>query len=126
MNEIDIFFNRFGAPEIRLLDNGRFVSFSGKSLGFWDNGSIYDYRGNHLGWLENGVIRDHYGCIVWFGNNPTDFPLPFLPFKQFVPFRHFVEFEPFRPFKSFPPFRPFKNYSWSNFDIYSFFNLRHE
>jgi len=114
--DIDVIYNRYGEPVLRLLDNGRFVDFNGKSFGFIDGLNLYNYSGQHVGWYENGIMRDHNSFAVGFGEYPTDIPRPFLPFKQFVPFKSFVEFEPFRPFKQFAPFKPFKRFEWSDID----------
>jgi uncharacterized protein YifE (UPF0438 family) len=37
MQAIDVIYNRYGYPELRLLDNGRLVTFGGKSAGFLKN-----------------------------------------------------------------------------------------
>jgi len=111
--EIDVFFDRFGAPKLRMLDNQRLVSVGGKSVGFISGPHLYNYRGQHVGWLEGGIMRDLNGHTVAFGENPADSPRPFLPFKQFKPYPSVVEFEPFRPFRQAPRFKPFKSYGWS-------------
>lgn len=113
MQEVNIFYDRYGAPKLRLLRNDRLVSFSGKSIGFVNGPYLYNYRGQHVGWLEGDIMRDVNGNTVAFGKNPTDTPRPFLPFKQFRPFPAFVEFEPFRPYKQAPRFKPYKRFGWS-------------
>lgn len=115
-NEIDVIYNRFGEPVLRLSDTGRLVGFDGKSVGFLDGINLYNYSGHHVGWYEGGIMRDHDSATIGFGENPTDSPKPFLPFKQFKPFPSFVEFEVHRPFKQYAPFRPFKKYGWSSID----------
>lgn len=119
--EIDVFYNRYGAPMLRLLSNGRVVSFPGKSIGFLIGDNFFNYSGKFVGWLGNGIIRDRVGNCVGFGENANDAPAPFLPFKQFKPFPGFIEFESFRPSTEFVPFRPFKTYAWSNKDPISLF-----
>jgi 4-fold beta flower protein len=117
MNQsIDVIYNRYGEPTLRLLGNGRFVDFDGESIGFLDGQNLYNYDGNHVGWFEKGIMRDHEGACVGFGEYPTDTPVPFLPFKQFIPFASFVESAPFRPFKEFVPFRSFKQFAWSEIE----------
>lgn len=123
MNEIDIIFNRYGEPRLRLLSNGRLVSFSGHSIGFLDGENLYTYKGKHVGWFELGIMRDHSGAVVGFGQNPSDNPMPFLPFKQWIPFRGYVEYEPYRPYKGYAPYRPYKRYSWSELDPVALFEL---
>lgn len=120
--EIDVIYNRFGEPLLRLLKNGRFVGFDGKSYGFLAKSNLYNYQGKHVGWFEKGIVRDHNGLCVGFGENPTDTPRPFTPFKQFKPFRGFVEMEPFRPFKERSPFKPFKKFGWSRIDLIDLFS----
>lgn len=122
MGEIDVLYDRFGVPTFRLLDNGRLVTFRGKSAGFMLNDSLYDYRGRHVGWFSEGIVRDHHGNVVGFGENVSDPAAPFLPFKRFKPFPGFVEFEPFRPFTQFEPFRPFKSFRWSPIPLENLFN----
>jgi hypothetical protein len=122
MQEIDIIYDRYGRPVFRVLDNGRFVTFSGKNMGFLKGDSLYNYVGRHVGWYSNGLVRDHQGNVVGFGQNVTDSIRPFLPFKQFKPFASFVEFESFRPFTQFEPFRPFKRFYWSDIDLDNLFN----
>jgi len=114
--ELDVIYNRYGEPVLRLLNNGRFVNFDGESAGFIDGKNLYNYDGEHVGWFEGGVMRDHEGATVGFGESPTDTPHPFLPFKQLKPFPAFVEFEPFRPFKQFAPFQSFKRFNWSEIE----------
>ncbi len=124
MNEIDVIYNRYGTPVLRLMDNGRILNFNGKNVGFQDDfGNLFSYKGKHVGWLENGIMRDHNGACVGFGQNPTDVPRPFLPFKQFKPFPGFPQFEPFRPFKQFSPFKPFKQFAWSDTEPENLFFL---
>jgi hypothetical protein len=114
--ELDVIYNRYGEPVLRLLADGRFVGFDGSNFGFLDGKNLYDYKGQHRGWFEGGVMRDHSSAVVGFGENATDTPRPFLPFKQFKPFPGFVQFAPFRPYKQFAPFQPFKQYAWSYLD----------
>jgi len=116
VKEIDTIYNRYGKPILRLLENGRFVTFEGLSVGFLDGDNLYNYNGDHVGWYENGIMRDDKGFCVGFGETVTDNMHPFFPFKQFKPFPGFVEFEPFRPFKSLPPFKPLKSFGWSGYD----------
>lgn len=123
MQEIDVIYNKNGKPLLRLLENGRFVSFNGKSIGFLDRENIYDYNGNHRGWYIGGIFRDREGKCVGFGEKVTDHRHPFLPFKQFKPFPGFVEFEPFRPFKGFPPSKPFFSSEWSDDSPLSIFRI---
>jgi len=121
--EIDVIYNRYGEPVLRLLDNGRFVSFDGKSVGFIDGKNLYNYNGKHVGWFENGVMRDLNSATVGFGENPTDIPRPLLPFKQFKPFASFVEFEQYpRPLKQIAFLQPFKKFNWSEVEPLDLFS----
>lgn len=124
--EVDVIYNRYGEPILRLLENGRFVDFDGKSYGFLDTFNLYNYYGQHVGWLENGIMRDHDNACVGFGENPTDSPRPILPFKQFKPFSAFIEFEPSRPFKGFVPFKPFKKFYWAEIEPKNLFSQQYE
>lgn len=120
-NEYDIIYDRFGAVRLRLLKNGRIVTWDGTHIGLLSNNLVYNYSGNHVGWYEGGILRDLNGNTVGFGVNPTDTPRPFLPFKQFLPFRGFIGFEPFVPYLGHPNWKPFKSFGWSNFDPVSLF-----
>jgi hypothetical protein len=121
MNEVDIIFNRYGEPILRLLSNGRLVTFSGQSIGFLDGENLYTYKGKHVGWFELGIVRDHRGAVVGFGLKPTDSTMPFLPYRQWIPYRGYVGYEPYRPYKGYAPYKPFKLYSWSDFDPVTLF-----
>lgn len=121
-NEIDVIYNRYGEPVLRLLDNGRLVGFDGLSVGFLEGVNLYNYRGKHVGWFENGIMRDHDSECVGFGENVMDVPRPLLPFKQFKPFPAFVQFEEFRPFRQMAPFRTVKKYGWSELDPLTLFS----
>ena len=114
--EIDVIYNRYGEPVLRLLNNGRLVGFDGKSFGFLDGINLYNYKGIHVGWLEGGLIRDHKGAVSGFGENPTDTPRPYLPYKQYKPYPAYVEYEPYRPYKQYAPDKPYKQYAWSEYD----------
>lgn len=121
MKILDVIYNRFGYPELRLLENGRFVTFGGKSAGFLRRESIYDYRGRHLGWFENGVLRDHWGNVIGFGESPSDYPSPIFPIKAIKPIASIVEIEQIRPIPQIPPIKPIKSFNWSVFTPISLF-----
>jgi len=121
MRVIDVIYNRYGYPELRLFSNGRLVTFSGKSAGFLENQDAYNYAGRHLGWYENGVLRDHWGDVVGFGEHPTDYPLPILPIKAIKPIPGIVEIERIRPITQIPPIKPIKSFYWSTFTPISLF-----
>ena len=122
MTEIDVLYNRYGQPIFRVLENGRVVTFSGKSVGFVKNNSLYNYSGKHVGWYSNGLVRDHIGQVVAFGGYVTDIYKPFLTYKQYKPYAGFVEYEPFRPYTQFEPHRPYKSYGWSTQNLETLFN----
>ena len=122
MEEADVIYNRFGKPIFRVLSDGRFVTFSGKNVGFMAGDNLYNYRGKHVAWFTEGLIRDHHGNVVGFGERVTDTIRPFLPFKQFKPFPGFIQFPPFRPYLNVEPYRPYKMYSWSSITLEALFN----
>lgn len=111
--EVDVIYNRYGAPVLRLLDSGRLVRFNGKGVGFADGINLYNDSGKHVGWFEKGIMRDHNGAVVGFGESPQDMPHPFLPFRQFKPFPAFVGVESLRPLKQLAPYKPIKKFNWS-------------
>lgn len=120
--EVDVIYNRYGKPILRLLSDGRFVTFLGINLGFLDGDNIYNYKGKHVGWFSEGLIRDHHGHVVGFGEHVTDLTRPFLPFMQYKPYAGYVHYEPYRPYLQYPPYRPYKSYSWSNIPLEEIFN----
>jgi len=123
MQEIDIIYNSFGSPVLRLLSNGRLVDYNGKSIGFIEEDCVYDYNGVHVGWYIDGIFRDHNGCCVGFGNDVQLTPHPLLPIKQICPISGFIEFEPFRPFRGFPPLKPVFFMGWSSYNPISIFKI---
>lgn len=120
-NELDIIYDRFGAAQLRLLKNGRIVTWPGEHIGILKSNQLYNYSGHHVGWYEGGILRDLNGNTVGFGVNPTDAPRPFLPFKQWLPPRGYVGFAPTIPWLGWPNWRPFKSYGWSSYDPISLF-----
>ena len=50
--EIDVVYNRYGEPILRILDNNRIIGFDGKSVGFSDRENLYNYSGRHVGFLK--------------------------------------------------------------------------
>lgn len=115
--ELEVYYNRYWKPLLRHLNDGRLVWFNGKNYFFLDEDAIYTYAWKHVWWLEGWIIRDLSWSVLAFGENVTDSPKPFLPFRQFKPFPSFVEFEPFRPFKEFKKFKPLKNFYWSKYRL---------
>ncbi len=120
--EIDVIYNRLGAPALRLLRNGRLVTFKGKSIGFLIDRDLFDYSGRYVGYFENGVMRDKNSRCVGFGENPTDYPVPFFPFRQYKPYPGYVEYERYRPCAQYVPYKPHKSYAWSDKDPVSLFS----
>lgn len=121
MKEVNVIYNRFGKPVLRLLSDGRLVTFQGKNMGFLVKDNLYNYKGKHVGWFADGLIRDHHGQVVGFGEAVADPIHPFLPFKQFKPFAGHVQYPPYRPYLQYEPYRPFKSYSWSNIPLENLF-----
>lgn len=121
MNEIDTIYNRYGEPRLRLFDNGRFVDFAGRNIGFLDGDNLYNYNGQHVGWYEGGIMRDHDGLCVGFGEVISDSTHPLPPLKQLKPLPGLPQLEPLRPLKSLPPLKPLKSFNWSELDPMSLF-----
>ncbi len=121
MQAVDVIYNRYGRPELRLLQNGRLVTFGGKSAGFLKNQGVYDYSGRHLSWYENGVLRDHWGDAVGFGEHPTDYLSPIFPIKAIKPIPSIVKIEQIRPITQIPPIKPIKSFNWSRLTPISLF-----
>ncbi|MES3031324.1 MAG: hypothetical protein V4697_02825 [Patescibacteria group bacterium] len=121
MKEINVIYNRYGAPVLRLLSDWRLVSFSGKNIGFIKGENLFNYSGEYVGWIQNDVMRDRDGYVVGFGEKPIDYPAPLFPFKQLKPFPGFVELAPLRPLTQHVPLKPLKSFSWSQRDPISLF-----
>lgn len=100
INEIDIIYDRFGEPQIRILKQpgeNRIVRWNGSPLGFMHNDGVFNYAGTRVGTYENGILRDTDGFTVGFGSNPTDEPYPLLPDKQELPPRGYTNHWPAIP-----------------------------
>lgn len=115
-NEQDIVYDRFGAAKLRILKNGRIITWDGRHIGFLHNNLVYNYSGIHVGWWEGGILRDLHGITVGFGVNPTDVPRPYLPYKQYIPYRGYIQYAPYIPYKQYPSYKPYKLYGWSNYE----------
>lgn len=123
MNEKDVVCNRFGTPVLRLLDDN-FVTFSGQHLGFSKDKAVYNFSGRQVGWYENGMLRDLSGSVVGFGQAPTDYPSPLLPFRQLRPLPSLPHIAPLRPLTELPHLRPLKSFSWSVYEPINLFSSR--
>ncbi len=117
----DVIYNRYGEPRLRLSDDGRFIDFAGRNIGFLNEEHLYSYEGRHVGWYENGIIRDHDGQCVGFGEVVTDGIHPLLPLKQLKPLSGLPQLAPLRPLRMLPPLRPLKSFGWSELDPVSLF-----
>jgi hypothetical protein len=121
-NEIDVIYDRYGAPALRLLNNGRLVTFRGESVGFLVDENLFNYSGEYVGYFENGVMRDKNSQCVGFNENASDYPAPFFPYTQYKPYPSYVEYEPYRPYTHWVSFKPYKSFSWSDKDPISLFS----
>lgn len=124
-NERDIIYDRFGAARLRVLLDGRIITWMGQHVGFVEGTAVYNYSGEHIAWLEGGILRDLNGSTVGFGTKPTDTPRPYLPYKQYLPYRGYVQYAPYKPFRGFRSYKPFKQYGWSVLDPVSVFKGTH-
>lgn len=111
--EVDVFYNRFWRPILRQLNDWRLVWFNWFNYLFIVQNAVYNYNWEHVWWIEWGLIRDLFWHVYAFWENVTDYPKPFLPFKQFKPFPLFVQFEPIRPVLWPKNIKPLKNFLWS-------------
>lgn len=121
----NIIYNRFGRPELQIIDDGRLVDFHGTSAGFIDGNSVYNYRGRHIGWFENGIFRDPSGNVVGFTPDVTDYPRPILPLTSIPPIPAIPSIEPIRPIESIPPIPPIKSFGWSTYTPIELFNMNY-
>ncbi len=114
MDENQVLYNRYGQPELLIIEGDRLVDFHGQSAGFISGTSVYNYSGRHVGWFESGILRDHYGNVVGFTQNATDSPGPILPIPNIPPIPSIPSIEPIRPIESIPPIEPIKTFNWSD------------
>lgn len=112
MREIDIIYNRFWTPTLRLLYDWSLVTYGGTHVGFVRNNELYNYFGTHVGRLELWVMYDLNWLCVWFGNNPTNIH-PLLPLRQLAPLPSLVPIPPIRPITEIPNLSPIKQFSRS-------------
>ena len=107
-------FDRYGIPQLRLLENGSFVSRNGQNIGYIKDGEIlYNYRGKHCGWINGGILRDRNGLTVGFMKGGNDYPSPIFPIPQIpqIPFIPQIAPIPFIP--QIPSIKPLKHFGWS-------------
>lgn len=122
MNEI-IIYDSNGVPTFRILQNGRIVDFSGRSISFIKTIHVYDYNGTHRGFFEGGILRDHLALTVGFTNYVTSSVHPSLPIKKLAPLSSLPEIEPLRPFTELPFLRPINRIDWSSLTLLELFEL---
>jgi hypothetical protein len=112
--EKDIIYDLNGQPRYRVLEGGRIVDFSGRSVAWIDEQrNIYDYHGMHRGWYEDGAWVGHDGGVMGFGESVAG-PCPTLPERtadrpqaaEPVP-------EPPRPSVYYPPPKPERRPAWT-------------
>lgn len=115
-------YNHRGIPVLQILDDGRLVSFSGKSVGFISGDNVYDYNGIHRGWFREGLLRDHQGRVSGFTDNASGLS-PLLPLTSLPPLPALTELEPLRPLESLPPLPPLDSMSWSPIDPIQMFRI---
>jgi hypothetical protein len=110
---IEIIYDQYGTPVLRLFRNGRLVGFDGRSIGFVSSDkSVYDYSGNHKGWYSDDILRDHSGNCSGFGSAPSG-THPLLPIKKIPRIPSIPNIEPIRPVRSIPPIPPIPSFAWS-------------
>jgi hypothetical protein len=107
------FYDKHGAPTIRLLENDRLVDHQGRNLGFISENKIFNVHGKHRGWLEHGMIRDLNGLCVAFSRGASDSPRPLLPILQINTL--LTRTQPPSPSsgQERPKRKPAKGYNWS-------------
>lgn len=120
-NEQDIIYDRFGAARLRVLKDGRIITWAGTHVGFVAGIAVYNYAGAHVGWLEGGILRDLNGATAGFGISPTDTPHPYLPYRQYLPYRGYIQYAPYMPYRGYLSYKPLKQYGWSSLDPESIF-----
>ena len=121
MKETNCFYDRYGAPRLRLLDDVRLVDFSGRHVGLVHDDALYSYQGVQVAWLEGDIMRDLHGNTIAFGENPTDGPFPYLPYKQYRPYAGYVQYAPYIPYLQYKRYKPYKAYGWSPLDLIELF-----
>lgn len=112
---IDTIYDRYGTPNLKVLNNGDLVDFNGNFLGFIKKKNVYNYIGLHVGWYEEGTLRDHVGNVVGFGERPTDHITPILPITGVSPVVPIPRVVPLKPITPLSPIRPMKSFSWSEY-----------
>jgi hypothetical protein len=111
---MDVIHDLNGRAIYRILEGGRIVDFTGRSVAWIDqHRNIYDYHGMHRGWYEDGAWVAHDGGVMAFGRK-VEGPCPELPEQsaKLPPSRAPLP-EPPRPSVYFPPPRPERRASWS-------------
>jgi hypothetical protein len=124
MNFIDVVFDRYGAAQLRVREDGKIFTFYGKCIGFVRNEAVYNYTGLQVGWFSGGILRDLQGNTAGFGENPTDSPRPLLPIRQIKPIPNIPEIPPIPPIPEIRRIQPIKSFSWSILDPQGLFFSR--
>jgi hypothetical protein len=116
------FYDKHGAPTMRLQESNRIVDHQGRNLGYVSENKIYNVHGKHRGWLERGMIRDLNGLCVAFARGTSDSPRPLLPSPQAnpVPTRTQPPYPSSGP--EIPKRKPTKGFNWSTLPPKSLFD----
>ena len=108
------FFDRYGAPQLILRDEVRFVDKQGKNVGIIrNNNKIYNYSGKHCGWIEGYIVRDLNGHTVAFSKYSHDHPSPIFPIPQIPPIPAIPQIPPIPAIPQIPYIKPIKSFGWS-------------
>ncbi|MFA7718127.1 MAG: 4-fold beta flower protein [Candidatus Absconditabacterales bacterium] len=120
MKEIDVIYNRYGEPVMRLMElainDYRFITFQGDHIGFLDGDKLYNYQGNHVGRIEGGIMRDLRGLCAGFGERIIDTIHPLLPLKRIKPVPYIPKIAPIKPVRKIGYIKPIKYFQWSVYD----------
>ncbi len=121
---IEVIYDRFGAPRVRIFENGNVTNFQGQHIGFIKGDCVYNYKGLQVGWYERGVLRDLNGNTSGFSENPTDIIKPLLPLRQLKPLAGLTQLAPLRPLTELRHLKPLRSFSWSQLEPEQLFFAR--
>ncbi len=64
-------YDRQGQAQLFLFEEDRFISKSGRNLGWTFGNNVYSLIGMHVGWFENGILYDRNNRIIAFNLKQT-------------------------------------------------------
>ena len=138
MKEIDVLYDRYWKPTLRLIEYAdsdyRLVDFLGNHIWFLKSfhnknyhsswWHMYDYEWKNVWFWGNGIMRDLEWNCVGFWERANDFPQPLLPVKWRKPQPRTVKTLVRKPYHKDMKFGCIKKFYWSKYEPLQLFNWK--